>query len=162
VIEEELRSYYGAIELSVVDELRLVEHALHADVKRRAPFGAVIAAVVLILAAVSVVAAVTLSRNHAQPARHGGTGIVTGQAPVCYGPGPDDNLHPHITIHAVAIKSGQSRSVTFRNSDRYHTYRIRLEAGTYRLHAQHDAAITVTVQAGATLRHADLPIEACT
>ena len=90
--------------------------------------------------------------------RHRDTGIVIGSAPICYGPGPNTNLHPLTVIHAVRT-DGLSRTVKVHPDDFHHFYRLTLPAGQYKISA-YSGHIAVSVDSGATTR-ADLPQPAC-
>jgi len=84
---------------------------------------------------------------------------VIGQAPICYGPGPNLNLKPIAVIHAIRT-DGLSRTVTVHTANFYNTYRLTLPAGTYKI-STYSGHIRVTVRADEVTRHADLPQPAC-
>jgi hypothetical protein len=90
----------------------------------------------------------------------GGTGIVTGSTPTCYGPGPNDNLTPRLKVD---VRQG-SRLVTsgeFRSSNRSHQYRFSLAAGSYEISTSPGGKpIRVVILAGQT-KQADLPSVSC-
>jgi hypothetical protein len=90
---------------------------------------------------------------------HGGTGVVTGLAPICYGPGPNTNLHPVTVIRAVRA-DGFSRAVKVHTADHHHTYRLTLPAGHYKI-STYSGHVAVTVHLNAITPHVDLPQPAC-
>ena len=86
-------------------------------------------------------------------------GTLSGNVPLCYGPGPDLNLTPTLTV--VAAQNGTTTaSVTVPASVSAHTYRLTLPAGTYTVRAGAWPARVVDVPAGATTV-ADLPGGIC-
>jgi hypothetical protein len=87
------------------------------------------------------------------------TGVVTGSAPICYGPGPNDNLKPIITIRAVRA-DGLSHAIRVRTADEHHTYRMTLPPGAYKI-STYSGSVRVVVRAHNTTRNADLPEPGC-
>ena len=86
--------------------------------------------------------------------------MVSGQIPLCYGPGPDLNLTP--TVVVTAARDGIVMvSVTLPDTDDEHTYHLRLAPGDYQIHAGSWPARSVHVAAGTTTT-ADLPGGGCT
>jgi hypothetical protein len=123
---------------------------------------------VISLGALAVVTACTA--HDRQPTRHAptkstgpanGNGVVTGSAPICYGPGPDLNLHPVLTIRAIPTSGGSTIAIQVPNSAQHHAYRMTLPAGSYALAVPGDAPVAVTVDAGKTVSGIDLPEESC-
>ena len=87
------------------------------------------------------------------------SGTLSGNVPLCYGPGPDLNVTPTLTV--VAAQNGTIKaSVTVPASISAHTYRLTLAAGTYTVRAGAWPTREVDVQAGATTV-ADLPGGIC-
>ena len=88
-------------------------------------------------------------------------GTVTGAVPICYGPGPNTNLTPEVTVFVRQ----NGRLVTkkrFRSDEnRPRPYRFTLKPGVYSLTSSSDRdAITIRVRSGHTT-HADLPSPGC-
>ena len=88
---------------------------------------------------------------------HGGTGVVTGTAPLCYG--PNSNMAPITTIRAVRT-DGLTRTAKVRTANDHNTYRLVLPTGAYTISA-YSGHIRVIVQAQKVSRHADLPPGGC-
>jgi hypothetical protein len=88
------------------------------------------------------------------------TGVLTGSVPTCYGPGPDLNLTPMVSVD---VRQG-NRLITsgrFRSTDAVHKYRFVLPVGRYQLASSPGGKpIFATVAAGQT-RQANLPIMEC-
>jgi hypothetical protein len=89
----------------------------------------------------------------------GRPGVVTGQIPLCYGPGPDLNLTPTVVV-TVTGDGIQTISMTLPDTDDQHTYLLQLPAGNYRIRAGGWPARPVHVAAGMTTT-ADLPGGGC-
>jgi hypothetical protein len=93
-----------------------------------------------------------------------GPGTVTGQLPLCYGPGPNMNLWKTATIDT--LRDGKViRTDTFpSDADSHRTYSIQLPTGHYQLHLhrQPDSQYTlrIVVRAGEQT-HADFPHPNC-
>ena len=86
-------------------------------------------------------------------------GVVTGQVPLCYGPGPDMNLTP--TLLVVATEQGSVKAaLTVTATLESHEYRLTLSPGTYAVRAGSWPARQVTVSAGVTTV-VDLPGGGC-
>lgn len=88
------------------------------------------------------------------------TGVITGQAPICYGPGPDTNLDPRATIRATPTDGGAPVTVVVRTSAAHHSYRLTLPAGAYTISA-YSGSISAVVHARTTLNGVDLPQPGC-
>jgi hypothetical protein len=87
-------------------------------------------------------------------------GVLTGSVPTCYGPGPNLDLTPLVTVD-VHQGNHLVTSGKFRSSNAVHTYRFVLPEGSYRLATSPGGKpIFATVTAGHT-RHADLPPTSC-
>jgi hypothetical protein len=89
------------------------------------------------------------------------TGVVSGSTPTCYGPGPDDDLMPTLTIDVrqgtALIAKGR-----FRSSEVSHRYQFSLASGRYEIATSPGGTpIQVRVRAGHTVT-ADLPRVGCT
>jgi hypothetical protein len=66
------------------------------------------------------------------PTRSPNPGTITGDLPLCYGPGPNSNLWAHATI--AVYKSGRLiETRTFPSSTERRRYSLILPAGTYEL-----------------------------
>jgi hypothetical protein len=88
-----------------------------------------------------------------------GSGVVTGQVPLCYGPGPNLNLTPTVTV--TALQNGRVvRATSVKDTSEQHTYKLELPAGDYQIHAGQWPAHRVVVEAGST-SHVDLPGGGC-
>ena len=90
-------------------------------------------------------------------------GTVTGQLPLCYGPGPNMNLWSTATID-TSRDDKVIRTDTFLSSDSQRTYSIQLPSGHYKLHLhrQPDSKYTVpiVIRAGKQTQ-ADFPSPNC-
>lgn len=87
-------------------------------------------------------------------------GMITGDAPICYGPGPDLNLKPRITIHATPIDGGSPTSIRIATTNAHHSYRMTLAPGTYKI-TTYTGGVRIAVPAGKTIKAVDLPPAAC-
>ena len=92
-----------------------------------------------------------------------GSGTVTGQLPLCYGPGPDTNLWPKATIET--LRDGKAvRTDTFPSNLSHRTYSLLLPSGHYELHLQRQPdsryTLSVAVEDGKRTR-ADFPSPGC-
>jgi hypothetical protein len=107
-------------------------------------------------------AVVTLAASAAAcSAASRGRGEITGAVPLCYGPGPHDNLTPEVTVfvrqHGQLVAQGRFES----NDTHPHRYSFSLRPGTYSLTSSSDRrAITVQVRSGEKT-HKDLPEPGC-
>jgi len=87
------------------------------------------------------------------------SGLLTGNVPLCYGPGPDLNLTP--TLVVVATQNGKTKATrTVPATNAAHSYQLSLPAGTYTVRAGAWPTREVTVRAGA-VTVADLPGLGC-
>jgi len=93
------------------------------------------------------------------PAPQSGTGTIVGTAPLCYGPGPNMNLHPDVTIRAVRTDRA-TRKIHVQVANFHNTYRMTLPAGTYTISA-YSGHVTAVVQANKTTTGVDLPQPGC-
>lgn len=107
----------------------------------------------------SLMLGLTACSNGNPPTPHNGTGTIVGEAPLCYGPGPDTNLHPNLTIRAVRA-DGVAREIHVRVSNGHAGYRMTLPVGTYTISA-YAGHVTAVVQANKTTTHVDLPQPGC-
>jgi hypothetical protein len=112
--------------------------------------------VLALLLPVSLMLALTACSNHAP---RPGTGTIVGTAPLCYGPGPNMNLHPDVTIRAVRT-DGVTREVRVQVANFHNRYRMALPAGTYTISA-YSGHVTAVVQANRTTTGVDLPQPGC-
>jgi hypothetical protein len=92
-----------------------------------------------------------------------GSGTVTGQLPLCYGPDPNINLWPTATIDT--LRDGKVvRTDTFPSGNSHRTYSIQLPSGHYQLHLrrQPDSRYTlpIIIEAGGQTQ-ADFPAPGC-
>jgi hypothetical protein len=88
-------------------------------------------------------------------------GHLMGTVPVCYGPGPNTNLTPEVTIYVR--QDGRPVAQGRFPSDENHPrpYRFALRPGTYSLTSSSDReAVSARVRSGQTTR-ADLPEPGC-
>lgn len=96
----------------------------------------------------------------ANPARAPqGLGVIAGIAPICYGPGPSDNLHPIVTIRAVRA-DGTGRQIQVHVSNAHDHYRMTLPVGTYTISA-YTGHVTAVIRARTTTTGVDLPQPSC-
>jgi hypothetical protein len=86
-------------------------------------------------------------------------GVVTGQVPPCYGPGPDSNLTPIVVVTA-ARHGTVAATVKVVDTNEQHTYRLVLPPGQYQIRASAWPERSVRVRSGRTTR-ADLPGGGC-
>ena len=93
------------------------------------------------------------------PTPQSGTGAIVGQAPLCYGPGPDTNLHPNVTIRAVRT-DGTTREIHVKVANFHSRYRMKLPVGTYTI-STYSGHVTAVVQADKTTTGVDLPQPGC-
>jgi len=91
--------------------------------------------------------------------KSGTPGAVTGQLPLCYGPGPDLNVTPTVDVTATRDRI-RTISVTFPDTNDQHTYHLQLPAGDYQIRAGAWPARRVHIAAGMTTR-VDLPGGGC-
>lgn len=69
---------------------------------------------------------------------------MTGQPPLCYGPGPNMNLWPTATIDT--LRDGKViRTDTFLSSDSHRMYSIQLPSGHYKLHLHRQPEVKYTL-----------------
>lgn len=87
-----------------------------------------------------------------------GPGTVVGALPLCYGPGPDANLWPDVTIE-VRRDGHVVSTERFVSDNQHRTYRLTLTAGDYELTTR-ELSIGVRVRAGSRSR-ADFPSPGC-
>lgn len=93
------------------------------------------------------------------PAPEPGTGTIVGTAPLCYGPGPNMNLHPDVTIRAVRT-DGTTREIQVRVANFHNRYTMTLPAGTYTISA-YSGHVTAVVHVNRTTTGVDLPQPGC-
>ena len=103
------------------------------------------------------VIAALVACSGSSPAR--GLGEIVGRAPICYGPGPNDNLKPLITIRAVR-GDGLVRTIQMHTSDGHNGYRMTLPPGTYTV-STYSGHVTTRVRASQTTENVDLPQPGC-
>lgn len=94
------------------------------------------------------------------PSPVGKPGAIVGDAPICYGPGPNLNLKPRITIRATPIDGGSATAIRIATTNAHHSYRMTLLPGTYKI-STYSGSVDATVRAGVTLRGVDLPQPGC-
>jgi hypothetical protein len=94
------------------------------------------------------------------PSTVGERGTIVGDAPICYGPGPNLNLKPHITIRATPMNGGTPTVIHIATSNARHSYRMTLPPSTYKI-STYSGAVNVTVRAGTTRQGVDLPQPGC-
>jgi hypothetical protein len=87
-------------------------------------------------------------------------GTVAGTMPVCFGPGPHDNLSPSTGLY-VYRHGKVVDSPTFVTNDRLHFYRLTLPAGTYSLAVHGGRAVRTTIEQGHSTHGPDVPGLAC-
>jgi hypothetical protein len=104
------------------------------------------------------IALIATGCTHAGPS---GRGVVSGLAPLCYGPGPNLNLSPTTVIHAMPKSGGPVSSIRVTTNKKQRTYRITLVPGVYTIGVAGGRTTTVTVKAGKTLTGMDLPQLGC-
>jgi hypothetical protein len=95
-----------------------------------------------------------------KPSTVGERGTIVGDAPICYGPGPNMNLTPHVTIRATPMNGGTPTVIHIATSNAHHSYRMTLPPGAYRI-STYSGTVNVTVRAGTTHRGVDLPQPGC-
>jgi hypothetical protein len=78
-----------------------------------------------------------------KPSPVGKPGVVVGDAPICYGPGPNLNLRPHITVRATPTDGGSPTTIHIATSDKHHSYRMTLPPGTYKI-STYSGSVNVT------------------
>lgn len=116
------------------------------------------AAVVAVL--VAGASAACTSSSSPGPTPVGKPGVIVGAAPICYGPGPDLNLKPRITIRATPVGGGSPAAIRIATSDAHHSYRMTLPAGIYKI-STYSGTVDVTVHSGVISRGVDLPQPGC-
>lgn len=125
------------------------------DAVRVHEVGAGAACVGLILSALSGCASSSNSSHSSDR-----PGVITGQAPICYGPGPNLNLNLQTTIRATPKFGGASITVNVRTTNAKHSYRMTLPAGSYTI-STYSGGVSAVVRAGQTLTGVDLPQPGC-
>ncbi len=93
------------------------------------------------------------------PTPQSGTGTIVGTAPLCYGPGPNTNLHPNVTIRSVRT-DGTTREIHVWVANFHNRYRMTLPVGSYTISA-YSGNVTAVVQANKTTTGVDLPQPGC-
>jgi hypothetical protein len=93
-----------------------------------------------------------------------GPGTVTGQLPLCYGPGPNMNLWKTATIDTLRAGKVIRTDIFPSDADSHRTYSIQLPSGHYQLHLHRkpDSQYTlpIVIRAGEQT-HADFPQPGC-
>jgi hypothetical protein len=125
-----------------------------AQLQSRQQIGSYGAAAVAVLLMTANAACTASSSSTPQP------GVVVGDAPICYGPGPDLNLKPRITIRATPIDGGSPTAIRVETSNAHHSYRMTLAAGPYKI-STYSGSVKVTVHPGITSKGVDLPNPGC-
>lgn len=111
-----------------------------------------------ILAGVAAGAAMGLTLGACGSSPASGSGTVTGQLPLCYGPGPNLNLTPTTAIE-VRQSGHLVETKTFPSDAHHQRYSLTLPAGTYEFRANL-TSISVTINADSSAQ-ADFPQPGC-
>jgi hypothetical protein len=109
------------------------------------------------VALVGVVVAALGACGGSSPSNEAGS--IVGQAPICYGPGPNDNLKPIISIRAVRA-DGLVRKIQVHTSSEHNRYRMSLPPGRY-IVSTYSGHVATSVQPGQTTTNVDLPQPGC-